>query len=166
MAIFYGKNRGNQIVARSGWQFSAVRIREIGSLSAAAAFSCRPRLRKPEKALKNFRHPRKASRKSFAPPETSENQVYSASFAKLHFVLSAAARNRPGNFLFIDGRSLWPLRTSHLFVQARHLPDSGRRANCKCAQKGAAFSGWKPRLGRCSRTTNSKSWARHDNMPG
>ena len=38
--------------------------------------------------------------------------------------------------LLINGRSLRPLRISHLFVQARHLPDSGGRVNCNI-QKAA-----------------------------
>ena len=52
--------------------------------------------------------------------------VHSAPFAKPRCALSAASQLP----LLKNWRSLRPLRASHLFVQARHLPGSGGRVNC------------------------------------
>ena len=52
--------------------------------------------------------------------------VHFAPFAKPRSALSAASQLP----LLIKWRSLRPLRASHLFVQARHLPGSGGRVNC------------------------------------
>ena len=44
--------------------------------------------------------------------------------------------------------------------------DSGQGVTCKCAQKGASFSGWKPHLLRCNHTINSEPCARHGDVLG
>ena len=74
-AKFYGTKQENRITARSERQNhprQAAFLRRPGFESMSARF------RKSEKARKNFRHPRKAFRRSFAFPEASPGRLKKA----------------------------------------------------------------------------------------
>ena len=81
-AKFYGKKQENRITAVVRGKITrGRRLSYVGPVSEVRRPGCgsmSARFRKSEKARKNFRHPRKAFRRSFAFPEASPGRLKKA----------------------------------------------------------------------------------------